>query len=174
MRPRRTRRPRAGMSLVELLVACLVLGLIMAALGKLMVSAYDSEEAVQDQNRMQQLAQQAADAVADHLRGSTGLLAGTATDVRAGFLGDDLARYYLQDGALKCDSTRSGQVRVGEVICTDVSALTFTYLRRKPSGAILEVAPSAGVAHALQITVTVASDKERATQTSVVQFRNML
>jgi prepilin-type N-terminal cleavage/methylation domain-containing protein len=160
-----------GMTLIEVLTALLILSLVTGALSKLLMSAWESQDTLTGQNLMQKHAQQAADAVVDRLRGASEITAGNATQVAAAYKSGGSVTYYLQDGALMCDSrpSASGQTTTN-VICRDVSNLGFAYYVR--SGATWATPATAVLAESVKVSVTVASGKDKATESSVVDLRN--
>jgi len=161
-----------GMTLVELMVVLIIMLLVTGAISRLLARAGESQDTIMGQNLMQKYAQQAADAVADRLRGASEITTGSDTDVTAAFGSGDTVRYYLQDARLKRDvySHASGQTASGEVVCRDVLALDFDYFVR--SGSSWAPAATAAVADSLKLSVTVRSDKYSATETSAVRLRN--
>ncbi len=70
MRTRHNRRGAAGLTLIELLVALGLVGVVLAAAGTMLFQAYASEAAYREQNTAQQNARTAADIVSDDLRGA--------------------------------------------------------------------------------------------------------
>ncbi len=64
----RCRRNRAGLTLIELLVALALTGIVMIPAASLMLQAYSNESTYRQQNSAQQNARRAADLVADDMK----------------------------------------------------------------------------------------------------------
>jgi prepilin-type N-terminal cleavage/methylation domain-containing protein len=60
----------AGITLIELMVALALVGVVLAAAGTMLLQAYANEAAYREQNAAQQNARTAADSVTDDLRGA--------------------------------------------------------------------------------------------------------
>jgi prepilin-type N-terminal cleavage/methylation domain-containing protein len=164
-------RRRRGVTLVEMMVALVVLSLVVAGIGEMLVSGWQAQEALAGQNRVQQLARTATDTISDSLRAATGLASGNAAQLTATFASGNTVSYYLQQGILKRTTYHAdtGHTVAGETICPDTSALGFTYYARQGSGL---VSAGATFGRAVQISVQVVAGASRATQTSLVDLRN--
>jgi hypothetical protein len=155
-----------------------VLGLVAAGISRLLASSWESELTITDQNEAQKWAQRAADTVIDSLRGSSGVMTGDATSVKAGFSAGGSTThsltYYLTNGELRRVRRNevTGQADPSEVVCRNVSGLAFSYYLR--SGNTWGPAASPSLAQSLRVSVTVGSGKGQATETSLVQFRNKI
>ncbi len=165
----RRRRSVRGTTLVEALITLCILGLILAGLGKVLASGYFSSETVSDQNRMQQEAQHLADQIVDSLRGATAFIGGSAGHVRASFKNGDMLGYQRVHNQLRRVKT-SGGVYTTEVLSDHLLAMTLTFYH--PEGSEWQPTLAATTARGLQVSLTVASGRERATETSAVKLRN--
>jgi prepilin-type N-terminal cleavage/methylation domain-containing protein len=160
------------MTLIELMVVLMILGLIAAGISTLLASSWQSEADIQGQNEAQKWAQRGADAVVDGLRAASGVQTGLTDSVTATFADGSTVTYYLQSAELRRDhyNASSGQTTTGEVICRNVSGLAFAYYTCVAGSWV--PAAAASLAQSLRVSVTIASGKDRATQTSLVKFRN--
>lgn len=163
---------RAGLTLIEVLVSTLILLLLLAGTAQLLSGSWQSQQTVTGQNEVQKRAQQAADAVVDRLRGAAGVQYGEPSRVTCFFANDNTVTYYLADGELRRDTydAGTGMTVLGDVICREVTALSFGYYRR--AGSVWAQAASASLAESLMVSVTVSEEKYQATQTSLVKLRN--
>jgi hypothetical protein len=151
------------------LIALSILLLAMGALGRVLTSGYTSSATISDQNRLQQAAQQATDAIMDKLRGATAFTSGDAGSVTALLQNGDTVRYRRQRDMLWCDTT-AGTTQTHEPLSREVLAFSVAFYSTR--GSQWEVAPAPAAASAVRVSVTVGSGLERATQTSAVKLRN--
>jgi prepilin-type N-terminal cleavage/methylation domain-containing protein len=63
-------RSSSGVTLIELLVALALVGIVLAAAGTMLLQSYANEAAYREQNQAQQNARAAADIITDDLRGA--------------------------------------------------------------------------------------------------------
>lgn len=150
----------------------LVMLLITGAISALLASARQSQDAISGQNLMQKYAQRSVDTVVDRLRGASEIISGDSAHVTAAFANGDTISYYLQSGMLKRDYywSATGQTTSGEVISDQAAGLDFGYYVRLGNG--WTPAATAVLAQAVKVSVTMAMDKNRATEASVVKLRN--
>lgn len=168
----RAARARAGITLIELMVAMMIMLLLAGGIGKLMLSAYESEAALRGQNLMQKMAQRDADTLVDSLRAATEITSGAATQVSAAFRNGDRITYYLEDRQLKCDTTFGGVTRAGQVISDHLCTVSFTYYA--PSGGDWVETSTPAAARAVRVSVCLSDGRDRATEASAVKLRNKL
>jgi type II secretory pathway pseudopilin PulG len=167
-------------TLIEILVAVMVLGLVAAGISRMLASSWQSQETLTSQNEMQKRAQRAVDAMIDSLRGYSEIQLGEPARVTAALRDKHgvLLRtitYYLQEGELLRDryESSSGETITGEIICGDVSSLMFDYYRYIPVSNSWESPPlDLTDTESVKVSVTIASGKNHATETSWVKFRN--
>jgi len=167
----RGRRRCAAMTLVELLVALIIVVIIAAGISRLLVSSWSSQRTVANQNAVQQEASAATDAIVDRLRGASGVQSGTAAELTAVFPGGSTERYYVVGRELRRDrfNAATGVTTVGEVISRIVESLRLEYVRRE-GNALVSATP--GTAESVTVSVGVALEGYRARETSVVKLRN--
>ncbi len=165
-------RRQAGVTLVEILVALLIVSLVAVGAAQLLGASWDSQQTVTGQNEVQRRAQEATDEVVDKLRGAAGVQFGEPSRATCFFTDGSTRTYYLEDGELRRDvyNAGTGGTVVGDVVCRDVTDLAFRYYRRY--GVTWVEAASASLAESLSVSVTVSEWKYEATQTSLVKFRN--
>lgn len=166
------RHRNSGITLVELMVVMTILLLLTGGISKLMLSAYDSEAAVREQNLRQKQAQRCADTIVDSLRGAAAITSGDETSLSATFRNGDRISYYLADGQLLCDTTFGGVTRTGQVISDQVYSLTFNYYLARGGNWVETDTPTE--ARAVRLSVCLSDGKNRATESSAVKLRNEL
>ncbi len=173
MRPPDFGRRRAGMTLIEVLTALMMLSLVAIAISVLLLSARQSHDTIRSQNLTQKAAQRAADTMMDGLRAAQEITAGDDTLVCASFKNGDTVSYYLEAGRLKRDRhvAATGQTVIGEVVCDHVAQLTLKYFALDTAtGEWHETTPA--VAQSVAVSLRVADEGEGTTETSMVRLRN--
>jgi len=166
------RRHVSGLTLTELFVVMLVMALLAAGISRLLVSSYDSEATIRNQNAMQRTAQRVADTVVDSLRAATEIASGDQSQVSAVFRNGDRITYYLDDRTLKCDATYGGVTRPGQVIADHMSAVSFRYCVVTDGDWIEADTPAS--ARAVEVSFSLSDGKVGATESSAVKLRNKL
>jgi len=163
---------QSGLTLIELFVVLCLMVIVTGAISRMLMAAWEAQEAVTGQNLMQKYAQQAADAVVDRLRGASAITAGTGADITAAYPNGDTVRYYLDSGMLKRTSYShaSGQTGSGEIISRSVASLSFSYYAISVMN--WQPAATASLAQSVVVSVTMVSGRDRATESSVVKLRN--
>ena len=159
------------MTLVEVLVALAIMLLVAAGISRMLVSSWDSQHTIVNQNDVQQQATAATDTIVDHLRGASEVQSGSAAELTAEFPSGSTVRYYLVGAELRRDrfNSSTGVTTSGEVICRIGDALQLGYVRRQ-GNTLVAAAPSE--AESVTVSVRVAQEGYRATETSVVKLRN--
>ncbi len=166
------RRQVSGLSLSELFVAMLIMALLAGGISRLLVSSYDSEATIRNQNAMQRTAQRAADTVVDSLRAATEIASGDQSQLSAVFKNGDRITYYLDDRTLACDTTYGGVTHPGQVIADHMSAMSFRYYVVIDGDWIEADTPAS--ARAVEVSISLSDGKAGATEASAVQLRNKL
>ncbi len=157
--------------MIELLVALAIMLLVAAGISRLLVSSWGSEHTIVNQNDVQQQAAAATDAIVDSLRGASEVQSGTAAELTAEFPSGSTVRYYLVGSELRRDrfNAGTGTTTNGEVICRIGDSLQLAYIRRQ-GNTLVAALPTA--AESVTVSVRVAQEGYRATETSVVKLRN--
>ncbi len=163
--------PRAGVTLVEMLVVIIIISLVVAGVSRMMSSSWASRGATEDQNNVQKEAAAATDTIVDHLRGASEVLTGTAAELTARFADGSTVRYYRVGSQVRRDryNGTTGVTTTGEVICRVADALQLSYARRY-NNVLVVAAPAA--AESVVVSVRTAEEGYQATETSVVRLRN--
>jgi len=170
-----------GMTVIEVMMSLFILGLVAAGISAMLASARQGQDVVTGQNETQKWAQRAIDAIVDTLRGFSEVQTGNRESVVIAQKTKDgvlirIVRYYVQSGELLRDrwEASTGQNTTGERVCGNVSNLEFHYYQHSPySDFLIELPVPAGAqTQSLRASVTIASGKNYATETSLVKFRN--
>lgn len=119
------RRKRNGYTLIEVLIAGLIMTLLGLGLWTLLRSSYDSQYEILGQNSANSYARQAVDTLADNLRGATGLTSATANDITFTNAGGSSIRYWVSGGNLV--TTTGGSPSGGTVVAMSVTSVSFVY-----------------------------------------------
>ncbi|MCL5283867.1 MAG: prepilin-type N-terminal cleavage/methylation domain-containing protein [Armatimonadetes bacterium] len=114
-----------GITLIEMLVACLIMLLLGSGLFTLMTTGYGAQASITDQNTVDTRSRFVINTLADNLRGTTNLTAAGPSDVTFTDESDNSVRYWLSNGSLL--STTNGQPSSGNTLMDNVSSLSFTY-----------------------------------------------
>lgn len=123
----RRRRP-SGHTLIEILVAGFIMTLLGLALWTLLRSTYNSQYEVLGQNSANTYARQAADELADNLRGAKAITAATSTGVTFTDNSGNTIQYWRDGGSLKKAVTApNASPSAGSAIVSGIDALNFTY-----------------------------------------------
>ena len=178
--PQARGRPASpGMTLIEVMIVLMLLTIVVAGISAVLASARQSHETITGQNEVQKRAQYAVDTIVDSLRGCSEIQIGEADRLTAALKDKNGATirtltYYLQEGDLRRDryEAATGQTVTGERICGNVSSLGFNYYCYLLASNSLQPPPSPIDTESFLISVTVASGKDHATETSWVKLRN--
>lgn len=131
------RQVRTGYTLIELLVALALVGVVLIAAGTMLLQAYANEEAYREQNEAQRNARVASDILTDDLRGAKRIWLYPSitrgTPVRISVLNNNYAptfvRYWLEgtDMMREADTnTRRLNGLVGKVVARNITALSVS------------------------------------------------
>lgn len=120
------RRENTAFTLVETLIATLIMVIVGAGVYTLIRSAYDSQYMLMSQNNANGDARAAVDYLADHMRGAAGLTAATASDVTfTDNTGSSIRYWRASDGTLR--TTVNSAPTGGTQIYNGLQSLTMTY-----------------------------------------------
>src|SRR6266511_2863742 len=123
-RLRRRRRP-SGHTLIEILVAGLIMTLLGLSLWTLLRSTYNSQYEVLGQNTANTYARQAMDELVDNLRGAKAITAGTASELTFTDNSGNAIRYWREGTNLR--KTTNGSPTGGTAVATGINLLSFAY-----------------------------------------------
>lgn len=122
----KSKRRTVGMSLIEMLIAGLVMVTFGTALWTLVRSSYDSQYGLMNENAANMEARQTVDTFADHLRGAASLTSAAASDIT--FTDSSGTSYRYWQSADKLKYSVNGSPSTGNQILKDVQSLSLTYL----------------------------------------------
>jgi type II secretory pathway component PulJ len=161
-----------GVTLVELMVALVIMMVIAGGISRVLVRSWQSEEVTNDQNLAERTAQQAVDVVVDRLRAGAMVAAGDAGQVTVAYENGDTVSFFLQGRALRRTVYvhASGETTTKTMVPDFLAGLTFQYRQR--DGAGWKEADAASVADWVVVSASAASGRCLATETSVVNLRN--
>lgn len=149
---RRAKRS-SGHTLIEVLVACLIMTILGLGMWTLLRSTYDSQYAVLGQNTANTSARQAIDELADGLRGAKGITAATVSEVTFTDNNGASVRYWRQESTLK--KTTNGLPSGGTTVVTGIQSLSFYYWIYSAGGWSATAAPATPAnVKAVDFTVT--------------------
>ena len=125
-RTERNSRIRRGFTLIEVLIASLVMTLLGLGVWTLLRSSYDSQYEIVGQNGANTNARQAVDELADHLRGANQLTAGDQRSLTFTDNSSNVIKYWRSTGnsVLK---TVNGLPTGGAVVSQNITSMTFVY-----------------------------------------------
>jgi prepilin-type N-terminal cleavage/methylation domain-containing protein len=164
--------PGRGVTLIELLVALVIMMLIAGGVSRILVRSWLSEEVTNDQNVAERAAQQAVDVVVDRLRAGAVVAAGDAGQVTVAYENGDTVSFFVQGHALRRTSYLhdTGQTTTETVVPDFLTGLSFQYRQR--DGAGWKQADAAAVADWVVVSASATSGRCLATEISVVKLRN--
>jgi type II secretory pathway pseudopilin PulG len=119
------RNSQSGHTLIEILIAGLIMTLLGTALWTLLRSTYNSQYEVMGQNTANLYARQAIDELADNLRGSKGLTAATVSAITFTDNSGNSIRYWRNESTLR--KSVNGSPSSGTVIVNGIDQLAFVY-----------------------------------------------
>ncbi|MGC8666677.1 MAG: PulJ/GspJ family protein [Chthonomonadales bacterium] len=162
---------RAGFTLIEMLVAGLISVIIGAGLWTLVRSAYDAEYMLINQNTANANARQVVDLFADHLRGTSGLVSASPSDVTFSDNAGNSIRYWVAtDGTLR--TSVNNVPAGGNQILAGVQSLSLTYYTWNGSAWVSSTSPAVpGSVGAADIVVVVNINGFTRRLSSRVRFR---
>lgn len=150
----RRRQRQAGYTLIEALVAGLIMTLIGAGLWNLIRSSYDSQYIIMGENNVNANARQAIDELADRLRGASAVTAYATADITFTDNNGASVRYWRSGTTLR--KTVNGAPSGGSTVASGVQALNFVYWSWNGSAWVSSSAPSdLSKVGAVDFTVTV-------------------
>jgi len=173
------------MTLIEILVVILIMGVVAAGISATLATSRQSQVTIADQNEAQKWAQRAMDAVVDSMRGFSKVSSGQPNWVtveqwkwnadHTQIIHTATATYYLQDEKLWQSVT--DQAANGALLCGSnslrISNLSFQYYEHASDySPTLTVTGNPANAESLFISITVNLGNYQATETSWVKFRN--
>lgn len=191
------KRRSSGMTLIEIMIALLILTIIGIGISAALLNSWNSERTISDQNEAQKRSQYAVDRIVDDLRGATEITTAGPTSVTAAFKKIEnptavlqrTVNYQLQGSDLICTryDALSG-VTTTETVCREITNLEFTpsrvhYYGGQPVVEAINGSETLQDVESLRIDLTVgitwntgaspgAQYNCSATQTSWVKFRN--
>jgi type II secretory pathway component PulJ len=114
-----------GHTLIEILIACMIMTLLGVGLWTLLRSTYNSQYEVLGQNSANSYSRQAIDEIADNLRGAKAVTTATASEIIFTDNSNVPVRYWISGSSLR--KTTNGLPAGGSVVVRDVQALSFNY-----------------------------------------------
>ncbi len=121
----KSNRRTAGMSLIEMLIAGLVMISFGTALWTLVRSSYDSQYEIMNENTANAEARQVVDTFADHLRGAASLTSAAASDIT--FVNSSGTTYRYWKSQDKLVYSVNSSPTAGNQILKDVQTLSLSY-----------------------------------------------
>ena len=120
------RRPtQSGHTLIEILIAGLIMTLLGLGLWTLLRSTYDSQYEIVGQNTANTYARQAIDEISDNLRGAKGLTAASASELTFTDNSGNAIRYWRNGTSLR--KSTNGSPTGGTVVVMGIDSLSFGY-----------------------------------------------
>ena len=127
MSAQRARTRRRGITLIEILLAGMIMVIIGAGLFNLIRSSYDSQYILMNQNNANTDARAAVDTLADNVRGLATLTAGTSSGLIFTDTSGNAIRYWYNSTSKTIRTSTNGTPSLGTQVIKDVQSLVFTY-----------------------------------------------